>query len=46
MDGSLVELINPPEARELSVFRPEPVISALTTVSYNRNRQIANIRLF
>ena len=41
----LVELLNPLNA-ELSVFRPSLLISALSTVAYNRNRQIHTLRLF
>ncbi len=44
-DGERVELLNPLSA-ELSTFRPSLLISALTNVAYNRNRQISTLRLF
>jgi phenylalanyl-tRNA synthetase beta chain len=44
-EGELVELLNP-LSPELSVFRPNLVLSLLTNVTYNRNRQIQNLRLF
>jgi phenylalanyl-tRNA synthetase beta chain len=43
--SKLVELLNP-ISPELSVFRPDLILSLLAAVSYNRNRQISNLRLF
>jgi phenylalanyl-tRNA synthetase beta chain len=45
VDSSEIELLNPLSA-ELSVFRPSLLISILTVVAYNRNRQSPNLRLF
>lgn len=42
---SFVELLNP-LSEDLSVFRPSMVISLLTSVAYNRNRQMHDMRLF
>lgn len=44
-NAQVVELLNPLSA-ELSVFRPNLLISILTSAAYNRNRQNSNLRLF
>ncbi len=40
-----VALLNP-LSEDLSVFRPNMIISLLTSVAYNRNRQMHDMRLF
>ena len=45
VDATMVELLNPLSA-ELSVFRPNLLISILSSAAYNRNRQNSNLRLF
>ena len=44
-DASFVNLLNP-LSEDLTVFRPSLLISLLNTISYNRNRQMFNMRLF
>ena len=44
-NASFVELLNP-LSEDLSIFRPNMIISLLTTVAYNRNRQMYDMRLF
>ncbi|NIA29164.1 MAG: phenylalanine--tRNA ligase subunit beta [Actinobacteria bacterium] len=40
-----VELLNP-LSEDLGVFRPNMIVSLLTSVAYNRNRQMHDMRLF
>jgi phenylalanyl-tRNA synthetase beta chain len=42
---SLVTLLNP-LSEDLTVFRPNLILSLLNTVSYNRNRQMHNMQLY
>ena len=44
-NAQFVELLNP-LSEDLTVFRPSLLVSLLTTVAYNRNRQMHDMRLF
>ncbi len=44
-ESELVELLNP-FSPELSTFRTNLILSLLSNVAYNRNRQMQNLRLF
>ena len=43
--SEFVELLNP-LSPDMSVFRPNLLLSLLTSVAYNRNRQLNNLRFF
>jgi len=44
-DQQILQLVNP-ISPDMSVFRPNLLLSLLSNVAYNRNRQIQNIRFF
>ena len=44
-DREMIRLLNP-MSPDLSVFRPHLLISLLSAVAYNRNRQLQDLRLF